>query len=401
MKHVTSLNQNNQEPVENIGKARKKISILGATGSIGQSSFDLLKHNSERFEVDTLVGGRNAKLLAEQAIDLKASCAVIADETQYRDLKNMLSGTGIDVSAGEGAVIGAAGRPVDMTISAIVGAAGLKPSLAAVMAGNNLALANKECLVSAGAVFMNAVKHAGVDLLPVDSEHNAIFQVFDQKEREAISRIILTASGGPFRDKTRDDLTHITPEQAIAHPNWSMGAKISVDSATMMNKGLEIIEAHYLFDMPANQIEAVMHPQSIIHSMVEYQDGSVLAQMGASDMRTPIAYALAWPHRMKTTGRTLSFDEVLDLQIRPIDRMRFPFVQMAFDAINEGPARATIMNAANEIAVDAFLKGKISFLAIEKLVADVLSKIPQKTISDLENVLSIDHDARQYAQELI
>jgi len=379
----------------------KKISILGSTGSIGCNTLDLIKHHPDNFIVHALVAGQNATLLAAQAKQVKARVAVIADETQYFVLKELLAGSGTEVFAGEQAIIDIAAEKVDLCVSAIVGAAGLKPTLSAIQSGANIALANKECLVCAGSLFMEQVSKHGVTLLPVDSEHNAIFQVFSAEQKNEISRIILTASGGPFREREWESLHAVTPEQAVAHPNWSMGAKISVDSATMMNKALEIIEAHYLFDMPAEKISVLIHPQSIIHSMVEYIDGSILAQLGASDMRTPIIHALAWPHRMETSGQKLDFSSGLNLGMYPVDFKRFQAVKMAFDALQDEPGVTTVINAANEIAVDAFLNRKIKFTEIEKVVSETLFLIDNKPISTLEDVFALDQESRHSASGIV
>lgn len=380
---------------------RKTITILGSTGSIGRSTLDLLESAPEKFRVEALVAGRNVELLAEQAIRHDASTAVIGDESLYSDLKKELQDTGITALCGDNGIARAASMPASLVMSAIVGAAGLRPTLAAIHAGNEIALANKECLVCAGSLLTEEAARHGASLLPVDSEHNAIFQVFDDEKREGIEKLILTASGGPFRDRTRDDLRDVTPEQAVAHPNWSMGAKISVDSATMMNKALEVIEASYLFDMPEDRIDVVIHPQSIVHSMVEYIDGSILAQMGAPDMRTPIAYALAWPERMPTSGNKLSFNNALSLDFKVPDPARFPALRLVREVLKSGGAAPTLFNGANEIAVQSFLDGRIPFLTIEKVVEETLQRHGGGGIATIDDVFELDAEARRIALAFI
>jgi 1-deoxy-D-xylulose-5-phosphate reductoisomerase len=313
----------------------KTVSILGATGSVGRSTADVILAHPDRFDVQAVTASTKAEDLAALAIKLKAKLAVVADESAYPALKQALSGTGIKTETGTNAIQDAASVPADIIMAAIVGMAGLLPVLKAVEQGRCVAIANKEPLVAAGSLVMAAVKKHGTTLLPVDSEHNAIFQVFDNDNRAGIERIILTASGGPFRTWTIDQMRAATPEQAVSHPNWSMGAKISVDSATMMNKGLEVIEAQRLFDMAPDKIDILIHPQSIVHSMVEYNDGSMLAQLGAPDMRTPIAYALGWPDRIATPGRRLDAASLSTLQFFPPDFERFPAMKMAYDCLRE------------------------------------------------------------------
>lgn len=379
---------------------QRTVTVLGSTGSIGTSTVDLLLSEPERFDVDTLTAHRNVDLLVQQARQLRARTAVIADETLYDDLKKALSGTGITPQAGEQALVEAASGDAGWVMSALVGACGLKPTLAAIRQGKTVALANKECLVCAGDLMMAEVQKSGATLLPVDSEHNAIFQVLDMQSPEKISRLILTASGGAFLSRSRAELKGITPEQAVKHPNWSMGRKISVDSATMMNKALELIEAHYLFAMPPEKIDVVIHPQSVIHSMVEYVDGSVLAQMGAPDMRTPIAYTLAWPTRMKSTGQKLDLTKTLNLSLQPADEDRFIALSLARRAMRL-PGGATVLNAANEVAVAAFLEGKLSFDKIEQVTEMALEKIDFEPISDIEAVLELDKRSRMLAQDCL
>jgi len=375
----------------------RTVTILGSTGSIGCSTVDLLERNRELYQVEALVAGRNTVKLAEQARSLQPKMVVLSEEAGYQELKEALSGSGIEVAAGQDAVLEAAERPAEWVMASIVGAAGLEPTLRAIRRGVTVALANKECLVCAGALMMEEVKAHGATLLPVDSEHNAIFQVFETERRDAIERIILTASGGPFRQSTKADMEKATPEQAVAHPNWSMGAKISVDSASMMNKGLELIEAAYLFDMPEDKIEVVVHPQSIIHSMVGYSDGSVLAQLGSPDMRTPIGYSLAWPERMHTPAQRLDFASIAQLTFEKPDLDRFPALRLARECFTEGGSAPVILNAANEIAVQAFLDRKIGFLDIAHVVDACLEAIPFHPVTSLEDVKQIDRTARVQA----
>lgn len=384
-------------PAPHILPKSRTVTVLGATGSIGQSTIDLLKAYPDRFEVEALTANRNVVLLAQQAKHLNAKVAVVADESLYADLKEALVGTGIQTAAGTAAVIEAAQRPADWTMAAIVGIAGMPPTLAAVQRGRTVALANKESLVAAGNVMMNAVRQSGATLLPVDSEHNAIFQVFDPAQRSALKRIILTASGGPFLRKKRSELDAITPAEAVKHPNWSMGAKVSIDSATMMNKALEIIEASYLFQLKSEMIDAVIHPQSIIHSMVEYNDGSILAQMGAPDMRTPILHTLAWPERLETTGARLNLNEIINMSFEPVDINRFISLKLVREVLSAGAGAAIAFNAANEEAVTAFLDGRIKFTAIENVTEDVLRNNSAGVISSLDDVMQADGAARMLA----
>jgi 1-deoxy-D-xylulose-5-phosphate reductoisomerase len=379
----------------------KTITILGSTGSVGCSTVDLIAGQRDKFRVRALTANKNITLLAQQARQLDAEYAVIADETLYRSLKKLLEGTSVKVEAGHQAVVDAAGLPADWIMAAIVGAAGVSSTLRAIQQGTTVALANKESLVCAGPFMMEAVRKCGTTLLPVDSEHNAVFQVFKGDRPEQIKRIILTASGGPFLRKQREELLAVTPEQAIKHPTWSMGAKISVDSATMMNKSLEIIEASYLFNLKPEKIDVLIHPQSIVHSMVEYIDGSILAQMGAPDMRTPIAHTLAWPERMQTTGDTLNLSNNINLSFEPIDLKRFPSVKMAQDVLRAGDSAPTVFNAANEAAVAAFLARKLKFSAIESVVAEVLQKAQTHIITNLQDIFNIDLDARCIAESMI
>ena len=339
--------------------------------------------------------------LAEQARSLKPRLAVIGDAALYGALKQALDGTGIEAAAGKAAVVEAAHRPVDWVMAAIVGAAGLAATLAAVRQGAIVALANKESLVCAGSLMMAEVTAHGATLLPVDSEHNAIYQVFDFEHRESIDHIIITASGGPFRETDLDTMATVTPEQAVAHPNWKMGVKISVDSATLMNKGLEIIEAHHLFDLPSERIEVVIHPQSVIHSLVAYVDGSVLAQLGAPDMRTPIAYTLGWPDRIESPAARLDLAEIAKLTFEPPDQERFPALELCREALKTGSGAPTILSAANEVAVQEFLAGRIGFLDIVRIVERTLERVPRCEITSLDDVYGLDVAARDAVRALI
>ncbi len=379
----------------------RRVSILGSTGSVGRNTLDLIERQPDAFEVEALSAHSNVKLLAEQARRLSAKVAVIADEKHYGDLKEALAGSGVEAAAGPEAVVEAAERPADWLMAAIVGAAGLASTLAAVRRGAVVALANKETLVCTGALMTAEVARCGATLLPVDSEHNAIFQVLDYDQLDAVDRIILTASGGPFREKSLEDMAMVTPEQAVAHPNWDMGAKISVDSATMMNKGLELIEAHHLFGLPEERIEILVHPQSVVHSMVAYVDGSVLAQMGQPDMRTPIAYTLGWPKRMAAPVERLDFAIIGQLSFEAPDTGRFRALAIARQALQSGGTAPTIMNAANEIAVAGFLAGKIGFLRIAAIVEETLTQLPLGALRRLEDVHAIDREARQAARALM
>jgi len=373
----------------------KTVSIFGSTGSIGQNTLKVLKAQSAPYQIQVLTAGSNAALLARQAIEFNAKKAVIADESLYQDLKDRLSGTNIDCAAGGQAIIDAASQPCDWTMMAIVGMAGLKPLMAAIQRAGIIAIANKEPLVAAGPLVMKAASKSVATILPVDSEHNAIFQVFEQANRAQIERLILTASGGPFLNISLDGMERATPEQALSHPTWSMGDKISIDSATMMNKGLEVIEAHHLFDMPAYKIDVLIHPQSAVHSMVEYADGSVLAQLGASDMCTPITYALGWPERLSSPGQRLDFTKMNELSFEPPDMDRFPALRLAYDCIQAGQGACITLNAANEIAVQAFLDGKIGFLDIIKLVHQQVETASAHNLATMDDIIELDEKVRR------
>ncbi len=385
--------------VQDATSAPRSVTILGSTGSVGCSTIDLIERNPEGYVVEALTARRNVELLIEQAKKLKPRYVAIGDEEQYDALKAGLSGAGIEVAAGSEAVVGAARRPADFVMAAIVGAAGLAPTLAAVNRGAMVGLANKECLVCAGSLMVDEIRRNSAVLLPVDSEHNAIFQVFDFDRREAVDRLILTASGGPFRSLEREAMRTVTPAQAVAHPNWDMGAKISVDSATMMNKGLEVIEAHHLFDIPEERIDVLVHPQSVIHSMVAYVDGSVLAQLGTPDMRTPIAYALAWPARMKAPQDRLDLAAMAKLTFEAPDTERFPALRLAREVLKNGGSAPTVLNAANEIAVEGFLAGRIGFLDIAAIVEDVLMQFSHGAMNSLDDVRTYDTEARRIAAD--
>jgi 1-deoxy-D-xylulose-5-phosphate reductoisomerase len=379
----------------------RSIAILGSTGSVGCSTIDVVERYPGDYRVDALTANSNVDRLIEQCLRLKPRFAAIGDERHYGRLKEALSGTGIAVGGGRQAVIEAASRPSDWVMAAIVGAAGLEPTLAAVRRGAMIGLANKETLVCAGSLMMKELTKNGAVMLPVDSEHSAIFQVFDFDKLEAIEKIILTASGGPFRTKSLAEMTAATPAQAVAHPNWSMGAKISVDSATMMNKGLELIEAHHLFHMPEERIEILVHPQSVIHSMVAYLDGSVLAQLGTPDMRTPIAYALGWPKRIEAPSARLDFAKVTQLTFEAPDPVKFPALRLARDALKAGGTAPIVLNAANEVAVAAFLAGQIGFMDIAAAVENTLEGMPSGTLASIEDVLATDSAARQVAERKV
>lgn len=382
------------------GNRQKSVSVLGSTGSVGCSTADIISHHPERFRVVALTANSNVEKLVEQARRLQPEMCVVADETKFGDLKDALAGHDIEVAAGRAAVIEAAARPSDFVMAAIVGAAGLEPTLAAVQRGAEIGFANKECLVTAGAVMVDAVARHGATLLPVDSEHNAIFQVYAPELADGVARILLTGSGGPFRQAPHDVMRAATPAQALAHPNWTMGAKISIDSATMMNKGLELIEAHYLFPLSADRIEILIHPQSIIHSMVEYVDGSVLAQLGSPDMRTPIAHALAWPERVESPAERIDFTRLSGLTFEQPDDVRFPSLRMAREALATGGGAPCVMNAANEIAVHQFLAESIGFLDIAAVVEDTMQRLGGPEISTLEDVIALDLVARREATDI-
>jgi 1-deoxy-D-xylulose-5-phosphate reductoisomerase len=379
----------------------KTVTILGATGSVGSSTLDLIEREPDAFQVLALTAHRDVAKLAAAAIRTRAKRAVVADEGCIGTLREALAGTGIEAEGGARAIVDTATLGADITMGAIVGCAGLEPVLAAIEQGRTVIIANKEPLVSAGEIVLAAAARSGATLLPADSEHNAIFQCFDVARPGRVRRIILTASGGPFRDWSLDQMRGVTVAQAVAHPNWSMGAKISIDSATMMNKGLELIEAARLFPVPHDAIEIILHRQSVIHSMVEYVDGSTLAQLGPPDMRVPIASCLAWPDRMATPMAPLDLVKIGRLDFEAPDAVRFPALRLAREALDAGGARPAILNAANEIAVAAFLDGQIGFLEIAAIVEDTLIRYDPPAPGALADVLAVDREARVFAAERV
>ena len=379
----------------------RRVSILGSTGSVGTSTIDLIERHPDSFVVESLTANTNVELLVKQALRLRPQFVAVANPDAYAELKCALAGTGIDVAAGAEALVEAAQRPAEWVMAAIVGAAGLEPTLAAIQRGAIIGLANKECLVSAGDVMTEEIRRHGATLLPVDSEHNAIFQVFDFDHVDKVERLILTASGGPFREFELDEMRDVTPAQAVAHPNWDMGAKISVDSATMMNKGLELIEAFHLFPVEKDQIDILVHPQSVVHSLVAYVDGSVLAQLGAPDMRTPIAYALGWPTRIDAPAPRLELEKIGSLTFEAPDAERFPALRLARQALSAGGTAPTILNAANEIAVGSFLAQDIGFLEIAGVVEETLSSAPNAPLNTLDDVYEADSIAREVAKTCV
>jgi 1-deoxy-D-xylulose-5-phosphate reductoisomerase len=387
------------------GSTRKRITVLGATGSVGRNTLDLIGRNPGLFEIVALAANRNAEGLAELALRHGARLAVLADQSGYGELKERLAGTGIEAAAGPDALMEAATRPADCVMAGIIGAAGLRPTLAAVAQGRRVALANKECLVCAGGIFMEAVRSAGTELVPVDSEHSAVFQAIAGSDPAAIERVVLTASGGPFRTWNLEQLEHATPQQALVHPNWSMGRKITIDSATLMNKGLELIEAYHLFPVELAQLEVVVHPQSIIHALVGYRDGSMLAQLASPDMRTPIAAGLAWPARMAAPTKRIDLVELGTLSFERPDEVRFRALGLARQAMQNGGMAPAVLSAANEIAVEAFLTGRLRFLDIAQLVAETLDLAAGRGLladaGDLDQVLATDAAARELALFLL
>jgi 1-deoxy-D-xylulose-5-phosphate reductoisomerase len=379
----------------------RHVTILGSTGSVGRNTLELVAAEPQAYAVEALVALKSAEALAAQARAVGARVAVIADADKYGALKAALSGSGIEAAAGPSAVVEAACRPAEWVMAAIVGAAGLAPTLAAVERGACVAIANKEVLVCAGQLVTAAAKKHGATLLPVDSEHNAIFQCFEAEQSHAVERIVLTASGGPFRQRPISAMANVTPAEAVAHPNWRMGAKISVDSATMMNKGLEVIEATHLFALRSDQVDVVVHPQSVVHGLVYYKDGSVLAQLGSPDMRTPIANTLGWPKRIPAPSPRLDLAALGQLTFEAPDPERFPALRIARQALEEGGAAPIILNAANEVAVAAFLDGAIGFLDIAAIVEDSLSTLDRPSIAALDHVYNTDRAARDLARRLV
>ncbi len=382
---------------------KRSISVLGATGSIGVNTLDVIRHlgGADAFDVVALTGSANVTLLAKQARAVNAKIAVTADERLYGALKDALHGTGIEAAAGRQALIDAAAIPADITMAAIVGMAGLEPTLAAAKNGGTIALANKECLVSAGTLFLDAVHHSGGKLLPVDSEHNAIFQLLDNEDHKALERVILTASGGPFRNYSLEQMKAVTVETARAHPNWSMGLKISIDSASLFNKALEMIEAKHLFGLTPDQIEVIIHPQSIVHSMVAYRDGSILAQLGPSDMRGAIGYALSHPARNHLPVERLDFAKLSKLEFEAPDETRFPALRLAREVMQARGLSGAVFNGAKEAALEAFIAGKIPFLKMAEIVERVVTQMPVSSAYDIAGVYQADQNARALANSFI
>jgi 1-deoxy-D-xylulose-5-phosphate reductoisomerase len=381
------------------------VTLLGATGSIGSSTIDLLRREPARYQIEAVTAHRNGAALARLARELGARFAAVADPAAYHDLKDGLAGSGIEAGAGGAALVEAAQRPAAWVMAAITGAASLEPTLAAAGRGATVALANKECLVCAGALFMRSAAAAGATVLPVDSEHNAIFQALSAGRREDVRRIVLTASGGPFRTWPLEAIRTVTLEQALKHPTWSMGPKITIDSATLMNKGLELIEARHLFALEPNELDVVVHAQSVVHGLVEFRDGSVIAQMGSPDMRIPIAHCLAYPARMATPAQRLDLARISALTFEEPDPVRFPALRIARHALNAGGAAPTVLNAANEIAVAEFLGGRLGFAGIPALVEATLEAVARSgTVGEpqsVEQAVAIDHDARAMAARLL
>ena len=383
----------------------RSITILGATGSIGASTVDLIKREPERYRVESISARRNAAALGKIAREVGARHAVVADPAAYRDLKSALSGSRIEAAAGEEALIEAAQRPADWVMASISGSVGLKPTMAAIERGATVALANKECLVCAGNLFMRRAAIAGATVLPVDSEHNAVFQALGSGHRADVRRAILTASGGPFRTWSKEAIKAATPEQALRHPNWSMGPKVTIDSATLMNKGLELIEAHHLFALRPDEIDVLVHPQSVVHGLVEFRDGSVVAQLGSPDMRIPIAHCLAWPRRINGPAARLDLAKVRELTFEAPDLDRFPALALARRAMESGGAAPTVLNAADEVAVAEFIAGRIGFTAIAALVEATLDAAGRRDLlaepTTIDAAMAVDHIARNLAKDLL
>jgi 1-deoxy-D-xylulose-5-phosphate reductoisomerase len=385
--------------------SKRSVTILGATGSIGASTIDLIKREPQRYRVEALTANKNAAALAALARELGARFAAVGDQSAYGELKEALSGSGIEAGAGESALVEAAERPAQWVIGAITGAAGLRPTLAAADRGAMVALANKECLVCAGGLFMRRAAAAGATVLPVDSEHNALFQAMCSGRRKDVRRVILTASGGPFRSWTRANIASATPEQALRHPNWAMGPKVTIDSATLMNKGLEVIEAYHLFALAPDEIDVLVHPQSIVHGLVEFRDGSLIAQLGSPDMRIPIAHCLAWPKRINGPAPRLDLAKAATLTFENPDLDRFPALGLARRALETGGGAPTVLNAANEVAVGEFLNKNLGFSGIVRLVEATLEAATRQDLTGepttVEHALSIDHETRLLARCLL
>lgn len=381
---------------------RKRIALLGATGSIGTQALEVVRCFPDRFEITVLTAANNSQLLIQQAREFQPKHVVIGDQKKYKEVADALSPLGIAVLPGEDALCQVVqAEEVDFVLTALVGAVGLRPTIAAIQAGKDIGLANKETMVVAGELVMALAKEHHVQILPVDSEHSAIFQCLNGENPRTVEKIILTASGGPFRGKNRDFLAKVTKEQALKHPNWTMGAKISIDSATLMNKGLEVIEARWLFDVKPDQIEVLIHPQSVIHSMVQFMDGSVMAQLGQPDMKLPIQYALGYPDRLTNDFKRLNLLEYPDLTFESPDLEVFTSLKLAIESLAAGGNRPCVLNAANEIAVDAFLQGKIGFLKMQEVITATLANIPQESVMTIENRLENDRESRSFAKEFI
>jgi len=383
---------------------KTRVSILGATGSVGASALDLLRRGRERYDISALTAKRDAQKLSVLAREFGAKLAVVADTASYRELKDALAGTGIEVAAGREGLLAAANRSVDVVIAAITGAAGLEPTLAAMAPGRRIALANKECLVSAGKLFMATARARGADVLPLDSEHNAVLQALAAGPREAVEMVTLTASGGPFRTYAKERLARVTPDEALRHPTWSMGAKISIDSATQMNKGLELVEAHHLFGLAPERLDILIHPQSIVHALVAFRDGSVVAGLSVPDMRVPIGVALSWPERPAWDAPRLDLAKLASLSFEAPDPGRFPALRIARAALAAGGAAPTLLNAANEVAVEAFLAGRIGFPGIPALVETVMAQAESDGLREpasVEEALAVDHIGRDRARALL
>ena len=373
----------------------KSITILGATGSIGASTLDLISAHPNKFKASVLTGGKNVESLVELAKHFRPDLVVIADEDHYAQLALALSGLGIEVAAGADALVDAASRPADLVVSAITGIAGLMPTLSAVRAGQTVAIANKESLVTAGDIITRTAKEHGATILPIDSEHNAVFQAWVSPNADDIRDITLTASGGPFWGRSLAEMEDITPAQAIKHPNWSMGAKVSIDSATMMNKGLEVIEAAVLFDLPEDRVKVLVHPSSVVHGMVQYHDGTLLAQLGPADMRVPISYALAWPERLNWNANSIDLADIANLEFFAPNNEVFPCLELAREASRNGGYAPTVLNAANEMAVEFFLHKKIGFLDIARLNRHMMDKLAPSGEVTLDQIFEVDHETRQ------
>jgi 1-deoxy-D-xylulose-5-phosphate reductoisomerase len=405
---VERMKQSSRQSVRQktkLASAPRTVTLLGATGSIGSSTIDLLQQEGASYQVEAVTANRNAAALANLARELGARFAAVGDPAAYAELKAELSGSGITVGAGEDALVEAAQRPADWVMAAITGAASLKPTLAAAERGTTVAIANKECLVCAGALFMRRAAAAGATVLPVDSEHNAVFQALTSGRREEVRRVILTASGGPFRTWSREAIGKVTVEEALKHPTWVMGPKVTIDSATLMNKGLELIEAHHLFALRPEELDVVVHPQSVIHGMVEFRDGSVIAQLGSPDMRIPISHCLAWPQRMATPAPRLDLAQVGQLSFEEPDPVRFPALAIARRALAAGGGAPTVLNAANEVAVREFVDRRLGFRGIPALVEATLEAAERRGESkeprSVAEALEIDHNARRLAADLL